>query len=127
MTRCTDMGVTVSPDVGIYFLRYLKSMTMERPDIVSQDSEGSVSAVWTGRNGFRDSSDCVSMLDFLATLGEENYAYESVTEDEEPEIGGNYYFKFARVTRYEVDGTPVDLDDIACQNRKPRGFFRRGY
>lgn len=127
MTYCTDMGVTVSPDVGIYFLRYLKSMTRERPDIVSQDNEGSVSAVWTGRNGFRDSSDCVSMLDFLATLGEENYAYESVTEDEEPEIGGNYYFKFARVTRYEVDGTPVDLNTVVSSNNARRGFFRRGY
>ena len=101
MSTYTSLGVTVSPEVAIYFLRFLKTLE-DRPDTVTQGNDGSVSAVWEDRNHFdpwSSNSDYNSVVQFLRDLGEENYIYESVTEDGEPIIEGAYYFGFARVTR----------------------------
>ena len=127
MSTYTSLGVTVSPEVAIYFLRFLKTLR-DRPDTVTQDNDGSVSAVWEDRNHFdpwSSNSDYNSVVQFLRDLGEENYIYESVTEDGEPVIEGAYYFGFARVTRYDVYGEPVDLNAVISESRKKRGLFRR--
>lgn len=127
MSTYTSLGVTVSPEVAIYFLRFLKTLR-DRPDTVTQDNDGSVSAVWEDRNHFdpwSSNSDYNSVVQFLRDLGEENYIYESVTEDGEPIIEGAYYFGFARVTRYDVYGEPVDLNAVISESRKKRGLFGR--
>ena len=127
MSTYTSLGVTVSPEVAIYFLRFLKTLR-DRPDTVTQGNDGSVSAVWEDRNHFdpwSSNSDYNSVVQFLRNLGEENYIYESVTEDGEPIIEGAYYFGFARVTRYDVYGEPVDLNAVISESRKKRGLFRR--
>ena len=127
MSTYTSLGVTVSPEVAIYFLRFLKTLR-DRPDTVTQDNDGSVSAVWEDRNHFdpwSPNSDYNSVVQFLRDLGEENYIYESVTEDGEPVIEGAYYFGFARVTRYDVYGEPVDLNAVISESRKKRGLFGR--
>ena len=127
MSCYTSLGVTVSPEVAIYFLRFLKTLR-DRPDTVTQDNDGSVSAVWEDRNHFdpwSSNSDYNSVVQFLRDLGEENYIYESVTEDGEPVIEGAYYFGFARVTRYDVYGEPVDLNAVISESRKKRGLFGR--
>ena len=127
MSTYTSLGVTVSPEVAIYFLRVLKTLR-DRPDTVTQDNDGSVSAVWEDRNHFdpwSSNSDYNSVVQFLRDLGEENYIYESVTEDGEPIIEGAYYFGFARVTRYDVYGEPVDLNAVISESRKKRGLFGR--
>ena len=127
MSTYTSLGVTVSPEVAIYFLRFLKTLR-DRPDTVTQDNDGSVSAVWEDRNHFdpwSSNSDYNSVVQFLRDLGEENYIYESVTEDGEPIIEGAYYFGFARVTRYDVYGEPVNLDAVISESRKKRGLFGR--
>ena len=125
MSVLTSLGVTVSPEAGIYFLRFLKTLE-DIPDMVSQSNGGSVSAVWQDRNHFDEysNSDYGMILDFLENLGKENYIYESVTEDGEPVIGGRYHFGFARVVNYELDGEPVDLVAVMSGNRR-RGFFGR--
>ena len=127
MSTYTSLGVTVSPEVAIYFLRFLKTLR-DRPDTVTQGNDGSVSAVWEDRNHFdpwSSNSDYNSVVQFLRDLGEENYIYESVTEDGEPIIEGAYYFGFARVTRYDVYGEPVDLNAVISESRKKRGLFGR--
>ena len=127
MSTYTSLGVTVSPEVAIYFLRFLRTLR-DRPDTVTQDNDGSVSAVWEDRNHFdpwSSNSDYNSVVQFLRDLGEENYIYESVTEDGEPIIEGAYYFGFARVTRYDVYGEPVDLNAVISESRKKRGLFGR--
>ena len=127
MSAHTSLGVTVSPEVAIYFLRFLKTLE-DRPDTVTQSNDGSVSAVWEDRNHFdpwSSNSDYNSVVQFLRDLGEENYIYESVTEDGEPVIEGAYYFGFARVTRYDVYGEPVDLNAVISESRKKRGLFGR--
>ena len=127
MSTYTSLGVTVSPEVAIYFLRFLKTLR-DRPDTVTQDNDGSVSAVWEDRNHFdpwSSNSDYNSVVQFLRDLGEENYIYESVTEDGEPIIEGAYYFGFARVTRYDVYGEPVDLNAVISESSKKRGLFGR--
>ena len=127
MSTYTSLGVTVSPEVAIYFLRFLKTLR-DRPDTVTQDNDGSVSAVWEDRNHFdpwSSNSDYNSVVQFLRDLGEENYIYESVTEDGEPIIEGAYYFGFARVTLYDVYGEPVDLNAVISESRKKRGLFGR--
>ena len=45
MSVYTTLGVTVSPEAGIYFLRFLKTLR-DRPDRVTQDNDGTVSALW---------------------------------------------------------------------------------
>ena len=127
MSTYTSLGVTVSPEVAIYFLRFLKTLR-DRPDTVTQDNDGSVSAVWEDRNHFdpwSSNSDYNSVVQFLRDLGEENYIYESVTEDGDPVIEGAYYFGFARVTRYDVYGEPVNLNAVISESRKKRGLFGR--
>jgi len=126
MSVYTTLGVTVSPEAGIYFLRFLKTLR-DRPDRVTQDNDGTVSALWEDRNHFDEYSDCdySTILDFLDNLGEENYISESITEDGEPEIRGGYYFGFARRITYELYGDPVDLNTVMSGNRKRRFFGRR--
>ena len=126
MSVYTTLGVTVSPEAGIYFLRFLKTLR-DRPDRVTQDNDGSVSALWEDRNHFDEYSDCdySTILDFLDNLGEENYISESITEDGEPDIRGGYYFGFARRITYELYGDPVDLNSVMSGNRKRRFFGRR--
>ena len=125
MTVDTSLGVTVSPETGLYFLRFLKTLS-DTPDIVRQENDGSVSAVWENRNHFdmESDEDYRAIINFLENLGEENYVYESVTEDEEPVIEGGYYFGFARVVHYDVYGEPVDLETVMSGNRK-RKFWDR--
>ena len=126
MSVYTTLGVTVSPEAGIYFLRFLKTLR-DRPDRVTQDNDGTVSALWEDRNHFDEYSDCdySTILDFLDNLGEENYISESITEDGEPEIRGGYYFGFARRITYELYGDPVDLNSVMSGNRRRRFFGRR--
>lgn len=126
MSVYTTLGVTVSPEAGIYFLRFLKTLR-DRPDKVTQDNDGTVSALWEDRNHFDEYSDCdySTILDFLDNLGEENYISESITEDGEPEIRGGYYFGFARRITYDLYGDPVDLNSVMSGNRKRRFFGRR--
>lgn len=126
MSVYTTLGVTVSPEAGIYFLRFLKTLR-DRPDKVTQDNDGTVSALWEDRNHFDEYSDCdySTILDFLDNLGEENYISESITEDGEPEIRGGYYFGFARRITYDLYGDPVDLDTVMSGNRRRRFFGRR--
>ena len=126
MSVYTTLGVTVSPEAGIYFLRFLKTLR-NRPDRVTQDNDGTVSALWENRNHFDEYSDCdySTILDFLDNLGEENYISESITEDGEPEIRGGYYFGFARRITYDLYGDPVDLDTVMSGNRRRRFFGRR--
>ena len=126
MSVYTTLGVTVSPEAGIYFLRFLKTLR-DRPDRVTQDNDGTVSALWEDRNHFDEYSDCdySTILDFLDNLGEENYISESITEDGEPEIRGGYYFGFARRITYDLYGDPVDLNSVMSGNRKRRFFGRR--
>ena len=126
MSVYTTLGVTVSPEAGIYFLRFLKTLR-DRPDRVTQDNDGTVSALWEDRNHFDEYSDCdySTILDFLDNLGEENYISESITEDGEPDIRGGYYFGFARRITYDRDGDPVDLDTVMSGNRRRRFFGRR--
>ena len=127
MSTYTSLGVTVSPEVAIYFLRFLKTLR-DRPDTVTQDNDGSVSAVWEDRNHFdpwSQNSDYSKLIGFLRDLGDENYIYESVTEDGEPVIEGAYYFGFARVTHYDVYGEPVDLNTVISESRKKRGLLGR--
>ena len=126
MSVYTTLGVTVSPEAGIYFLRFLKTLR-DRPDKVTQDNDGTVSALWEDRNHFDEFSDCdySTILDFLDNLGDENYISESITEDGEPDIRGGYYFGFARTITYELYGDPVDLNTVMSGNRKRRFFGRR--
>ena len=126
MSVYTTLGVTVSPEAGIYFLRFLKTLR-DRPDRVTQDNDGTVSALWEDRNHFDEYSDCdySTILDFLDNLGEENYISESITEDGEPDIRGGYYFGFARRITYDLYGDPVDLNSVMSGNRKRRLFGRR--
>lgn len=126
MSVYTTLGVTVSPEAGIYFLRFLKTLR-DRPDKVTQDNDGTVSALWEDRNHFDEYSDCdySTILDFLDNLGEENYISESITEDGEPDIRGGYYFGFARRITYDLYGDPVDLNSVMSGNRKRRFFGRR--
>ena len=126
MSVYTTLGVTVSPEAGIYFLRFLKTLR-DRPDRVTQDNDGTVSALWEDRNHFDEYSDCdySTILDFLDNLGDENYISESITEDGEPEIRGGYYFGFARRITYDLYGDPVDLNTVMSGNRKRRFFGRR--
>lgn len=126
MSVYTTLGVTVSPEAGIYFLRFLKTLR-DRPDKVTQDNDGTVSALWEDRNHFDEYSDCdySTILDFLDNLGDENYISESITEDGEPEIRGGYYFGFARRITYDLYGDPVDLNSVMSGNRKRRFFGRR--
>lgn len=126
MSVYTTLGVTVSPEAGIYFLRFLKTLR-DRPDRVTQDNDGTVSALWEDRNHFDEYSDCdySTILDFLDNLGEENYISESITEDGEPEIRGGYYFGFARRITYDLYGDPVDLNTVMSGNRRRRFFGRR--
>lgn len=126
MSVYTTLGVTVSPEAGIYFLRFLKTLR-DRPDRVTQDNDGTVSALWENRNHFDEYSDCdySTILDFLDNLGEENYISESITEDGEPEIRGGYYFGFARRITYDLYGDPVDLNTVMSGNRRRRFFGRR--
>ncbi len=127
MSVYTTLGVTVSPEAGIYFLRFLKTLR-DRPDRVTQDNDGTVSALWEDRNHFDKYSDCdySTILDFLDNLGDENYISESITEDGEPEIRGGYYFGFARRVTYDLYGDPVDLNTVMSGNRKRKLFGRRG-
>ena len=113
MSVYTTLGVTVSPEAGIHFLRFLKTLR-NRPDRVTQDNDGTVSALWENRNHFDEYSDCdySTILDFLDNLGEENYISESITEDGEPDIRGGYYFGFAKRITYDLYGDPVDLDTV---------------
>lgn len=126
MSVYTTLGVTVSPEAGIYFLRFLKTLR-DRPDRVTQDNDGTVSALWENRNHFDEYSDCdySTILDFLDNLGEENYISESITEDGEPDIRGGYYFGFARRITYDLYGDPVDLNTVMSGNRRRRFFGRR--
>ena len=126
MSVYTTLGVTVSPEAGIYFLRFLKTLR-DRPDRVTQDNDGTVSALWEDRNHFDEYSDCdySTILDFLDNLGEENYISESITEDGEPDIRGGYYFGFARRITYDLYGDPVDLNTVMSGNRMRRFFGRR--
>lgn len=126
MSVYTTLGVTVSPEAGIYFLRFLKTLR-DRPDRVTQDNDGTVSALWEDRNHFDEYSDCdySTILDFLDNLGDENYISESITEDGEPDIRGGYYFGFARRITYDLYGDPVDLDTVMSGNRRRRFFGRR--
>ena len=126
MSVYTTLGVTVSPEAGIYFLRFLKTLR-DRPDRVTQDNDGTVSALWEDRNHFDEYSDCdySTILDFLDNLGEENYISESITEDGEPDIRGGYYFGFARRITYNLYGDPVDLNSVMSGNRRRRFFGRR--
>ena len=126
MSVYTTLGVTVSPEAGIYFLRFLKTLR-DRPDRVTQDNDGTVSALWENRNHFDEYSDCdySTILDFLDNLGDENYISESITEDGEPDIRGGYYFGFARRITYDLYGDPVDLDTVMSGNRRRRFFGRR--
>ena len=126
MSVYTTLGVTVSPEAGMYFLRFLKTLR-DRPDRVTQDNDGTVSALWEDRNHFDEYSDCdySTILDFLDNLGEENYISESITEDGEPDIRGGYYFGFARRITYDLYGDPVDLDTVMSGNRRRRFFGRR--
>lgn len=126
MSVYITLGVTVSPEAGIYFLRFLKTLR-DRPDRVTQDNDGTVSALWENRNHFDEYSDCdySTILDFLDNLGEENYISESITEDGEPEIRGGYYFGFARRITYDLYGDPVDLNSVMSGNRRRRFFGRR--
>ena len=126
MSVYTTLGVTVSPEAGIYFLRFLKTLR-DRPDRVTQDNDGTVSALWEDRNHFDEYSDCdySTILDFLDNLGEENYISESITEDGEPDIRGGYYFGFARRITYDLYGDPADLDTVMSGNRRRRFFGRR--
>ena len=126
MSVYTTLGVTVSPEAGIYFLRFLKTLR-DRPDRVTQDNDGTVSALWEDRNHFDEYSDCdySTILDFLDNLGEENYISESITEDGEPDIRGGYYFGFAKRITYDLYGDPVDLNTVMSGNRRRRFFGRR--
>lgn len=126
MSVYTTLGVTVSPEAGIYFLRFLKTLR-DRPDKVTQDNDGTVSALWEDRNHFDEYSDCdySTILDFLDNLGEENYISESITEDGVPDIRGGYYFGFARRITYDLYGDPVDLNTVMSGNRRRRFFGRR--
>lgn len=126
MSVYTTLGVTVSPEAGIYFLRFLKTLR-DRPDKVTQDNDGTVSALWEDRNHFDEYSDCdySTILDFLDNLGDENYISESITEGGEPDIRGGYYFGFARRITYDLYGDPVDLNSVMSGNRKRRFFGRR--
>ena len=126
MSVYTTLGVTVSPEAGIYFLRFLKTLR-DRPDRVTQDNDGTVSALWEDRNHFDEYSDCdySTILDFLYNLGEENYISESITEDGEPDIRGGYYFGFVRRITYDLYGDPVDLNTVMSGNRRRRFFGRR--
>ena len=126
MSVYTTLGVTVSPEAGIYFLRFLKTLR-DRPDRDTQDNDGTVSALWENRNHFDEYSDCdySTILDFLDNLGDENYISESITEDGEPDIRGGYYFGFARRITYDLYGDPVDLNSVMSDNRRRRFFGRR--
>ena len=128
MSCYTSLGVTVAPEEGMHFLRFLKKLD-DQPDTVSQGNDGSVSAVWEDRNHFDEYSDCdyTTILEFLDNLGDDNYISESITEDGEPDIRGGYYFGFARRTTYDLYGEPVDLNTVSSENRKRRFLdrFRR--
>ena len=126
MSVYTSLGVTVAPEEGMHFLRFLKKLDSQ-PDTVSQGNDGSVSAIWEDRNHFdaySDDEDYDAIMSFLESLDDDKYVYESVTEGCEPEIGGSYYFGFARVVHYDVYGEPVDLDAVS-ENRKRKGLLAR--
>ncbi len=125
MSVYTSLGVTVSPEASLYFLRLLKTLSIT-PDHLTRVFDGSVNAVWEEHNHFDSysSEDYRTVMSFLQSLDEKDYVYESVTEDCMPEIGGGYYFGFARVVTYKLDGDPIGLDDVVSENRRI-GFFRR--
>lgn len=90
MSCYTSLGVTVAPEEGMHFLRFLKKLD-DQPDTVSQGNDGSVSAVWEDRNHFdrySDDENYDAIMAFLEDLDDDKYIYESVTEDCAPEIGG---------------------------------------
>ena len=111
MSVYTTLCVSVSPEVGLYFMRFMKEIR-EKPNKVSKDSDGTVTALWENRNHFDAASigsEYLKIIGFLKELGEMHYVYESVTDDESF-VGGRYHFGFARVVRYEMYGDPMDLN-----------------
>ncbi len=119
MSCYTSLGLTVSPDAGPFFLRFLRTLEDE-PDTVARAKDGAVTAIWEDRNHFDEYSDSEysKIIEFTEGLGDGEYVYESVTEGEAPVLGGRYSFGFARVVKYDVYGEPVDLDSVVSENRK---------
>lgn len=112
MSSYTSLGVTVSPEVSVSFLMFIRTIA-DSPDYVCREKDGSVSAVWENRNHFDAASigsEYLKIIGFLKELGEMHYVYESVTDDESF-VGGRYHFGFARVVRYEMYGEMVNLKD----------------
>ncbi len=121
MSFYTSLGVTVSPDAAIYFLRFLKTLD-EGPDYVYREKSGSISAVWEEHNHFDEYSggEYNVIMDFLSKLNDEDYIYESVSEGCEPEVVGGFCFGFARIVKYELYGEPIDLDTVVSEGKRSR-------
>ena len=119
MSFYTSLGVTVSPPYSSAFLEFIGADGFEKPDLVYMDG-GSVSAVWQDHNHFDpySSEQYNWLMDFLKSIGEDNYIYESVSEGCEPEVRGNYCFGFATKTVYEMYGSPVSLGTKSKNRRR---------
>ena len=127
MSVYTTLCVSVSPEVGLYFLRFMKEIR-EKQNKVSKDSDGTVTALWENRNHFDEyspNSDYNVIIGFLMNLGDDKYYYESYTEQCEPVMYGDYVANFSTKMVFELYGEPVVLDSIMSENRKSRKFLNR--
>ncbi len=127
MSVYTTLCVSVSPEVGLYFMRFMKEIR-EKPNKVSKDSDGTVTALWENRNHFDEytsDSDYNVIIGFLMNLGDDKYYYESYTEQCEPVMYGDYVANFSTKMVFELYGEPVVLDSIMSENRKSRKFLNR--
>ena len=124
MSQYTSLGVTVSPVAADGFLEMIGRLAYGEPDQLARSDDGAVTAVWQDRNHFDQysSDEYRAIMAFLNGIPSELYAYESITEDYEPETGGDYQFDFERVVVYHLYGKPIRLGKTVSKSRK---FGRR--
>ncbi len=126
MSVCTSLCVSVSPKVALPFLRFIKELR-EKPNKVTKDYEGNVTAIWDNRVDFHEhssDSDYNAIIDFLTNLDYDEYYYE-VYEHYAPIMRGGYFPNFAIATMSEAYGNSVDLNSVMSENRKSRKFLNR--
>ena len=120
MSQYTSLGVTVSPMAADGFLEMIGRLAYGEPDQLAKTDDGAVTAIWQDRNHFdRYSSDEYrAIMAFLDGIPSELYSYQSITEDYEPEVGGDYGFNFETRVVYEVYGKPIRLGKTVSKSWK---------
>lgn len=120
MSQYTSLGVTVSPVVADGFLEMIGRLAYGEPDQLARTDDGAVTAIWQDRNHFDQysSDEYRAIMAFLDRIPSELYSYQSITEDYEPEVGGDYGFNFETRVVYEVYGKPIRLGKTVSKSWK---------